>query len=85
MLCFNPVLYLCKHIVCTGGSDGKESACNAGHLSSIPGLGRSPGEGKCNPLQYSCLENPTDRGGWWATVRGVAKESDVTEHMLGFN
>ena len=44
-----------------GGSDGKESACNAGDLDSIPGLGRSPEEGHGNPLQYSCLENPMDR------------------------
>ena len=56
-----------------GSSDGKESACNAGDLDSIPGLGRSPGEGNSNPLQYSCLENPIDRGAWWATVHGVAK------------
>ena len=55
------------------GSDGKESACNEGHLGSIPGLGTSPGEGNGNPLQYSCLENPTDGGTWWATVHGVAK------------
>ena len=55
------------------GSDGKASACNAGDLGSIPGLGRSPGVGKGNPLQYSCLENPTDGGAWWATVHGVAK------------
>ena len=54
-------------------SVGKESACNAGDLSSIPGLGRSPGEGNCNPLQYSCLENPMDRGTWWATVHWVAR------------
>ena len=47
-----------------GGSDGKESACNAGDPSSIPGLGRSPGEGNDNPPQYSCLENPMDRGAW---------------------
>ena len=47
------------------GSAGKESACNAGDLGSIPGLGRSPGEGHSNPLQYSCLENPMDRGAWW--------------------
>ena len=47
-----------------GGSDGKEAACNAGDLSSIPGLGRSPGEGYGNPLQYSCLENSMDRGVW---------------------
>ena len=47
-----------------GGSAGKESACNAGDLGSIPGLGRSPGEGNGNPLQYSCLENPIDGGAW---------------------
>ena len=51
----------------------KASACNAGDLGSIPGLGRSPGEGNSNPLQYSCLENPMDRGVWWAIVHGVAK------------
>ena len=47
-----------------GGTDGKESACNAGDLGSIPGLGRSPGEGNRNPLQYSCLKNLRDRGAW---------------------
>ena len=47
-----------------GGSDGKESVCNAGDLCSIPGSGRSPGEGNGNPLQYSCQENPKDRGTW---------------------
>ena len=51
-----------------GGSDGKESACEAGDLGSVPGLGRSLGEGKKNPLQNSCLENPMDKGAWWATV-----------------
>ena len=56
-----------------GSSVGKESACNAGDPDSIPGWGRSPGEGNGNPLQYSCLENPMDRGVWQATVRGVAK------------
>ena len=56
-----------------GGSEGKASACNAGDPGSIPGLGRSPGEGKGNPLQYSCLENPMDRGAWQATVHGVTK------------
>ena len=56
-----------------GGSDGKASAYNVGDLGSIPGSGRSPGEGNDNPLQYSCLENPMDRGAWWATVHGVAK------------
>ena len=56
-----------------GSSDGKESACNAEGLYPIPGWGRSPGEGNGNPLQYSCLENPMDRGAWWATVHGVPK------------
>ena len=56
-----------------GGSDGRESACNAGDLGSIPGLGISPGEGKGYPLQYSCLENSMDRGAWQATVHGVSK------------
>ena len=56
-----------------GGSDGDESACNAGELGSIPGLRRSPEEGNGNPLQYSCLENPMDRGAWGATVHGVAQ------------
>ena len=54
------------------GSEDKASACSAGDLGSIPGLGRSPGEGNGNPLQYSCLENPMDGGAWWATVHGVA-------------
>ena len=56
-----------------GGSDGKESACNVGDLGSIPGLGRSPGEGNGYSHQYSCLENSMDRGAWRATVHGVAK------------
>ena len=56
-----------------GGSEVKASAHNVGDLGSIPGLGRSPGEGTGNPLQYSCLENPMDGGAWWATVHGVAK------------
>jgi len=55
------------------GSDGKASACNAGDLGLIPGLGRSPGEGNGNPLQYSCLENSMDRGPWQAIVHGAAK------------
>ena len=54
-------------------SIGKESACNAGDLGSIPGSGRSPGEGNSNPLQYSGLENPMDRGAWQATVHGVTR------------
>ena len=56
-----------------GGSEVKVSACNVGHLGSIPGSGRSPGEGNDNPLQYSCLENPMEGEAWWATVHGVAK------------
>ena len=56
-----------------GGSDGKESACSVGDLGSVTGLGRSPGGGHSNPFQYSCLENPMDRGAWWATVHEVAK------------
>ena len=56
-----------------GGSDGKASACNAGDPASIPGPGRSPGEGNGTPLQYSCLENPMDGGAWRATVHGVTK------------
>ena len=55
------------------GSESKESACNAGDPGSVPGLGRSPGEGNGKPLQYSCLENSVDRGALWATVHGVTK------------
>ena len=55
------------------GSEVKASASNAGGAGSILGSGRSPGEGNGNPLQYSCLENPMDRGAWWATVHGVTK------------
>ena len=58
--------------------DGKESTCNVGDLGSIPRLGRSPRGGHGNPLQYSCLENPMDRGAWWAIVQWVAKELDTT-------
>ena len=60
------------------GSDGDDSACNARDLGSIPGSGRSPGEGRGNPLQYSCLGNPMDRGDWWGTVHRAANESDRT-------
>ena len=56
-----------------GGSDGKASACCVGDPGSIPGLGRSSGEGNGNPLQYSCLENPMDQGAWWAMVHRVSK------------
>ena len=65
-----------EHNYCIG-SEGKASACNVGDPDSIPELGRSPGEGNGNPLQWAthstCLENPMDRGAWWATVYGVTK------------
>ena len=54
-------------------SEHKEPACNVGDLGSFPGLGKYPGEGNVNPLQYSCLENPHGQRSWWATVHGVAK------------
>ena len=60
-------------IIFPSDSDSKEYACHAGELGLILRSGRSPGEGNGNPLQYSCLENPMDRGAWWAIVHGVAK------------
>ena len=60
-----------------GGADGKASACNAGDLGSIPGSGRYSGEGNGNPLPYSHLEIPMDRGSWQTTVHG-SQESDMT-------
>ena len=60
-----------------GGPVVKNPPANAGDTSLIPGLGRSPGEGNDNPLQYSCLGNPMDRGACWAKVHGVTKESDM--------
>ena len=66
-------IYCVYHMGFPGSSDGKESARNAGDLDSIPGSGKSPGEGNGNPLQYSCLENSMDGGAWWATVHGVTK------------
>ena len=65
-----------------GGSVVNIPPANAGNVSSIPGSGRSPGEGNGNPLQDSCLENLTDRGAWRATVHGVANESDRTEQLI---
>ena len=61
------------------GSDSKASAYNEGDLGSIPGLGRSPGEGNGNPVQYSCLENPMDGGTWLGSSPWGHKESDTTE------
>ena len=66
-----------------GGSDGKESACNAGDLVSFPGWGRFPGERNGNLLHFSCLENSMNRRAWWTTVHGVTKSQDwVTKHAL---
>ena len=68
----------------SGSSAGKDSSCNAGDPGSTPELGRSPGEERGNSLQYSCLENPVDRGAWRATVLGVAKSWTrlMTEHSV---
>ena len=67
------MLVLYHHTLAFVAQSVKESACNAGDLGSIPGSGRSPGEGNGNPLQYPCLENPIDRGAWQATVHRVAR------------
>ena len=67
------ISYIPMYVGFPGGSESKESAFNAGDLGLIPGLGRSPGEGNSNPLQYLCLGNLMDRGAWWAAVHGVAK------------
>ena len=67
------LLTLDSHRILGKASDSIESACNVGHPDSIPGSGSAPGEGNGNPLQYSCLENPMDRGAWRATVRGIGK------------
>ena len=76
-------IFLLKQDTTFLGSDGKELAWNAGDPGSIPGSERSPEEGNGNPLQYSCLENPMDRGAWQITVRGVVK--DTTEWLYFFN
>ena len=70
---------------CLWWLSGKESTCNAGDTGLTPGLGKSPGEGNNFPLQYSCLRNPMGRGAWWATVRGVTKESDTTSWRTSNN
>ena len=82
----NPVpgILFCKfkvNVLYPCGSANKESACNVGDLGSIPGLGRSPGEGNSYPLQYSGLENSMDKGAWQATVHGDHKEWDTTERL----
>ena len=80
-----------KELEFPGGSVGKnppakqETACNVGDTGLIPGSGKSPGEGNGNPLQYSYLGNPTDRGAWWTTAHGVAKESDKTQRLNSNN
>ena len=75
----SPIKCLYYFISFFGGSYGKESACNVGNPGSIPGLGRSPGEGNGNPLMYSCLENSMDRRVWWVYSPWGHKESDMTE------
>ena len=70
---------VCVCVFMYGGSDSKGSACNMRDQGLIPGLGRSPGRGNGNPLQYSYLDNPMNRGAWWATFHGVTK-LDTTNH-----
>ena len=65
-----------------GGSDGKESGCNAGDPGLIPGLERTPGGGNGSPLQYSCLENPMNRGAWQATVHEVTNSQSTTKRLI---
>ena len=73
LICYYSLVPTMCQIGFPHSSVGKESACSAGNPGSIPGLGRSPGEGNGNPLQYACLENLMDSGAWWAAVHGVAK------------
>ena len=76
MISFNHTVILWTSVKISGGTKVKNPPADAGDIRGtglIPGLGRSPGEGNGNPLQYSCLENPMDSGAWWATVHGVAK------------
>ena len=68
-----------------GGSDGKESACSMGDPGLIHGLGRSPGEQNGYPCQSFCLENPMERGTWWATVHGIAESDTAEELTLSFS
>ena len=80
-MCSSDLLSLPFDIGFPGGSDGKESACNARDLGSITGSGRSPGGGNGNPLQYSCLEISINRVAYRATVHGVTNQSDMTEWL----
>ena len=92
ILFYNTFIYMSEYKLnfidqCMGlpySSDGKESACNAEDLGSIPGSGRSSGERNGNPLQYSCLEKPTDRGAWWAIVHGVSRSQTQLEWLSAY-
>ena len=72
------ISYLPLYLYFPDGSVVKNPPANAGDMDSVSGLGRSPGEGNGNPVQYFCLGDPMDRGAWWATVHGVTKELDMT-------
>ena len=72
---------MCVTLFITGDSDGKESGCSAGNPGSIPGLGRSPGKAKGNPLQGSCLENPMDKGAQWAYSPWGHQELDMIKQL----
>ena len=78
-------IFLVFLIDCETGFPDKESACQTGDMGSNPVSGRYRGEGNGNQLQYSCLENPKDRGAWWVTVHGVTKESDMTSRLNSNN
>ena len=71
--------YICIYRGFPGGSNSKESAYNVGNLGSIPGLGKSSGEGNGNTLQYSCLEYPMDRGAWKTTVHGLQSQTQLSD------
>ena len=73
-----------ESVGCPGGSDSKESACNAGNLGLIPELGRSLGEGNSYPLQYFCLENPMNKGAWQTIVHGVAKSQTQLSEIFSW-
>ena len=79
--CYPEITEYSEYLGFPGSSVVKNPPANAGNIGSIPGSRRSPGEGNGNPLQYSCLGKPIDRGAWCATVHGVSKESDITERL----